>query len=67
MKIYALYKGEEFIDIGTVHELAERRGVKIESIYWLASPAAHRRDRGNMITAVCVDEESEDEGVAMDA
>ena len=41
--VYALYKGDEFIDMGTADELAKRRNVKPESIRWLATPSARKR------------------------
>lgn len=42
-KIFALYKGEEFIDIGTAKELAKKRNVKPEFIRYLSTPANKRR------------------------
>lgn len=42
-KIFALYKGEEFIDIGTAKELAKNRKVKPEFIRYLSTPANKRR------------------------
>lgn len=40
---YAVWRGEECIAIGTAQELAERFGVKPETVRWWASPTAHRR------------------------
>lgn len=40
---YAVWRGEDCLAIGTVAELAERFGVKPETVRWWASPAAHRR------------------------
>ena len=56
MKLYALYKGEKFVDVGTAKELAARHKVKRDTIYWLASPAAHKRDRGKMVFAVPIED-----------
>lgn len=42
-KIFALYKGEEFIDIGTAKELANKRNVNPEFIRYLSTPANKRR------------------------
>ena len=33
-KEYALYKGEEFLDIGNAKELAEKYGLREKTIYW---------------------------------
>ena len=39
----ALYRGDELIDNGTIKEIAERRGVRKDTIYWYTTPAGHRR------------------------
>jgi len=39
----ALYKGDEIIDTGTVKEIAERRGVRKDTIRYYLTPAGHRR------------------------
>lgn len=44
---YALYKGDELLDVGTLRELAERRGVKEETIYYYSMPAYQRRGLRN--------------------
>lgn len=38
-----LYKGDEIVDIGTVAEIAERRGVQKMTIRYYLTPAGHRR------------------------
>ena len=43
MKEYAAYKGEDLIAIGTVEEIAEELGKKIENIRWHTYPTAARR------------------------
>lgn len=40
---YAIYKGEEIICTGSAKECAEALGVKVETIYFYASPAWKRR------------------------
>lgn len=40
---FALYRGDEFIDVGTIKELAERRGVSQTTIRFLASRSYHAR------------------------
>ncbi len=42
---YALYRGDELLDIGTLDEIAERRGVKPETIYFYSTPSYQRRIR----------------------
>ena len=44
---YAMWKGDQLLAVGTAKELAERFGVTVKTIRWLASPAAKRRDNGN--------------------
>lgn len=38
-----LYKGDDVIDQGTVREVAERRGVRKDTIRYYLTPAGHRR------------------------
>lgn len=42
---YALYKGDEFIDLGTKEYLSKLLGVTKKTIGWLASPSARKRRR----------------------
>jgi hypothetical protein len=57
---YALYKGDRLLGVGTLQELAERRGVKPETIYYYSMPAYRRRGKanGNRLVAVRVAEGS---------
>jgi hypothetical protein len=57
---YALYKGDRLLGVGTLQELAERRGVKPETIYYYSMPAYQRRGKanGNRLVAVRVAEGS---------
>lgn len=48
---FALYRGDEFIDVGTVKELAERRGVSEWTIRFLASASYHKRSSYNALRA----------------
>lgn len=65
-KIFALYKGDEFIDVGTVKELAKKRNVKPESIRYLSTPAyerkiANRKNSKALIAIKMEDEEMEED------
>ncbi len=42
-KIYALYRGEKFLGVGTKKELAELLNVKVETISFYATPAYKKR------------------------
>lgn len=42
-QMYAVWRGDECLAVGTVAELAERFKVRPETVRWWASPAAHRR------------------------
>lgn len=53
---YAVYKGEEFLDIGTAKELAEKFNVKEDTIYYWASPANKKRVGKNGKVAVKLNE-----------
>lgn len=45
MKYYAMYRGDTFIDLGTVPELAAKYHKTIEMMRWLSYPTAHRRNK----------------------
>ena len=51
-QLFALYKGDEFIDVGTARELSGKHGISTKSIYWMASPSNQKRDRGNKLLAI---------------
>ena len=42
-KIYALYKGEEFLTEGTAKEIAEEMGIHINTLYYYATSYYRRR------------------------
>lgn len=41
--LYALYKGDKYLMDGTLRQIADRRGVKIETLWWMLSPAYRKR------------------------
>lgn len=57
MRQYALYRGDEFVDLGTADELASRRGCKASSIKFMASPAYHRRHGYESVKAYKIPED----------
>ena len=36
-KEYALYKGDEFLDIGTADELSQKYDLTVKTLHWLAT------------------------------
>ena len=40
---YALYRGDEFIDVGTIQEIAQRQNVTPQTIHYYKSPAYKRK------------------------
>ena len=49
---YALYRGDEFVDIGTADVLSNRYGIAIKTIQWLASSTEARKrniERGYIV------------------
>ena len=61
--VYALYKGDEFLDLGTLEELAIRFNMKRKSMQWLKTPSAQNRvssyDERHILIKVDDDEELE--------
>lgn len=47
VKEYALYKGDEFIDLGTVDHLAKRLNVKENTIRFYSYPTYQKRTKGH--------------------
>ena len=56
MKEYALYKGDEFLQIGTIKELAEYLNVKPKTIQFYASPTYQKRNKGNNYIVIKVED-----------
>lgn len=44
--MYALYKGDEFLCMGTIKEIAKKMGVSERTIRFYSSPVYQRRGRG---------------------
>lgn len=60
MKLYALYKGDDFIDIGTSKELAKKIGVSMNTIWFYASEKWKERSKCESWVLVDLDEEEEE-------
>jgi len=44
---YALYKGDEFVDLGSIRYLAKELGIKERSVIYYMSPAYQRKLGGD--------------------
>lgn len=58
--VYAVYKGESFLDLGTAEELARKFKVKRETVWFWNSPANKKRNRKNRIIAIKIEKEEEE-------
>ena len=52
---YVVYRGDDVLGVGTADELGERLGVRPDTIRWMASPTAHKRDNGCHMVAERID------------
>lgn len=57
LKDYALYKGDEFIDLGNIHELSQRQEISISSLRFYMTPAYKKRcpQNGNRLLLIAID------------
>lgn len=53
--MYALYKGDEFICMGTLEYIAEYTGVKVATVRHLVAPSYQKRASKNSRVLVAVD------------
>ncbi len=61
---YAIYKGENILDIGTADELAKRRNVNKKTIYHLSRPSykkrlEKRKNSKNALIVIKINEQGE--------
>lgn len=56
-KIFALYKGDKFIDIGTKEYLANLLNVRKETIEFYASPTQLKRNKDNCYVVVRIEDD----------
>ncbi len=61
-KIYAAYKGDEFIDLGTKEELAQKLNTTIDYLSYLTTPTykKRRKNKGNSMIVIKLDDEEEE-------
>lgn len=54
---YVLYRGDEIVDIGTAQEIADRRGVRADTIRFYGTESYRRRvkDSDDKLVAVRVE------------
>ena len=56
--VYAIYKGDDFIDLGTAEELSKKLGVKVNTIRYMATKAHHKRATSdNWMVAIRIEDE----------
>ena len=60
-EIYALYKGENFITEGTVFEIAEATGKRVERIKMLNCPSTASRNKGDGLSLIYLGDLREEE------
>lgn len=58
-KEYAIYKGDEFIAIGTIKELAEKTGYSETTLRYCTNPASRKRNKGNRLIVIQVEDDEE--------
>lgn len=49
MTEYAMYRGDEFVDLGTLEYLAKKYNKKVDSLKWLSYPSAHKRRKKTLL------------------
>ena len=59
-KVFAYYRGDEFVAMGTAKELAEMPGVKMEAVSKWASPSNVKAVGGSPRGPVCVRVDEDD-------
>lgn len=59
---FAVYKGDDFIFLGTLEEVAEKLGVSKGTVRWMSTPAAHKRAEKPGSTKMIVEKVEVDDG-----
>lgn len=55
--VYAIYQGDEFLDLGTAEKMSKKFNVRKETITFWNSPAHKRRVKNKGKVAVRIDDE----------
>ena len=58
-KEYAIYKGDEFVAIGTIKELVKKTGYAESTLRYCTNPASRRRNKGNRLIVIQVEDDEE--------
>jgi len=62
---YALYKGDRFIDLGSISYLAKKLGIKESSVVYYMSPAYQRKlggdSKGNHYILIRIEDDEKEE------
>lgn len=58
---YAMYRGDQFIDLGTVTYLAEKYHKKKKSLKFLGTPSAHKRSTKNSLLLYRIENDKKQE------
>lgn len=56
---YAIYKGDDLVDMGTLQELAQRRGIKAKNLLYMGTPTYARRTNPDRATRLVKLEDDE--------
>ena len=59
LKVYALYKGEEFITEGTVYDISNETGTSVNTLRFYSTPAWRKRTKDNAKRLVCIGKNTE--------
>ena len=63
-KVDAIYKGDKFIDLGTMDELANKLNVKKRTIQFYAAPTYAKRNHKNNYVVIKVEDVDDDEYIS---
>lgn len=57
---YALYKGDDFIMLGTLEDFSQRTGVKKETLKWYSTPSQLKRNKKTGYIVIRLDKKKAD-------
>lgn len=55
--MYALYKGDQLLSVGTIYQIANEMNVKIDTIYFYKTPAYLKRTGANARILIKVEDD----------